>query len=329
LLVCEAAEIRALQNFLEHEIYVDAQPHPFVWPNGALSEGIVDRKYAGSGLIDLQHGLKLQPLQLVMGGSRPFQQILTRLGWKRTAFSGRFLLPLRPAKALLEMAWFQRTAARRLAARLTAWSGLGSVLGYAFSGRKMNRFRASAYRMELHDHFGPWTDDLWREVMPSYVAVTRRDADTMNRLYRPQDARFRRVLVLHHNRPVGWFLYSTCLRPTAELDLGFGGLRVGALVDTFCRLEHARPLLSLAVAEMVREDVDLVFGHWTHQGWSQALMDVGFLRNQAFPFFVSPAGSKLLFTPTRPVEACHFTDGDCDGPYYVQPDAKQALERAA
>jgi hypothetical protein len=329
LLVCRDAEVRALQNFFEHEIYVDGQPHRFVWPNGALSEGIVERRYAGCGLMAFLHGLKLQPLQMGMGASPAMQRIATRLGWKRTTNFGRFLLPLRPANVLCQMAWFQRTPARRLTSHLLAWSGLGTLLSYALSGRKGKRFRTGEYRAELCDHFGPWADDLWREVMPSYVAVTRRDAATMNRLYRPRDARFRRTLVLHNNRPVGWFLFTTCLRRTSDLDLGFGGLRVGALVDTFCSLEHARPLLALAVEQMVREGVDLIFGHWTHQGWGQALRDVGFQRTQAFPFFVSPAGSGLLFTPARPVDACHFTDGDCDGPYYVQAEAEQRLERAA
>jgi len=329
LLVCDNAEVRAYQNFFEHEIYVHGQPHRFVWPNGALSEGIVNRQYAGCGLIAWLHSLKLQPLQLGMGGSPVIQQIAARLGWKRTANSGRFLLPLRPARVLREMAWFQRTPARKLAARLLAGSGLGALLGHAVSGRKVKRFQTGEYRAEVCSHFGSWADDLWWEVMPAYAAVTRRDAATLNRLYQPGDSRVRRVLVLRDSRPVGWFLFTTCLQPTAEMDLGFGNLRVGALVDTFCRLEHARPLLALAVDQMAGEGVDLVFGHWTHQGWSQALRDLGFFCNRAFPCFASPAGAKLLFTPSCPVEACHFTDSDCDGPYYVRAEAEASIASAA
>jgi hypothetical protein len=326
LLLRENGEVRALQNFFEHEIYVDGKAHRFVWPNAPLSEGIVNPRYAAAFLAVLTQSLKLQPLHLAMGGSPPLQKVLTRLGWKRTQNIGRFLLPVRPTKVLREMAWFQRTLTRRIMSRLLASSGLGSVLGYTLSGRKVRHHRLRDYRAELCDDFGPWADDLWREVMPTCAAVTRRDAATMNRLYHPHDSRFQRVLVSHRNRPVGWFLFTTCLRPTAELNLGFGNLRVAALVDTFGHFEHARPLLCLAVEQMVQENVDLIFGHWTHQGWTEALRDVGFLPTGAFPFFVSPAGADLLFTPTCPIEACHFTGGDCDGPYYVQ--AKNEPQRA-
>ena len=115
LLLCEGDEVRAFHNFFEHELYLDGHAHPFVWPNGELSEGIVDRKYAVSCLMVMQHSLKLQPFHLAMGGAPAFQQILTRLGWKRSPAMRRYLLPLRPAKALKEMAWFQRTTSRRIA----------------------------------------------------------------------------------------------------------------------------------------------------------------------------------------------------------------------
>jgi hypothetical protein len=278
----------------------------------------------------MQQSLKLQPFHLVMGGAPAFQQILTRLGWKRSSAMTRYLLPLRPAKVLKEMDWFQRTLARRAISRSLAYSGVGSALGYALSGRKKKRFRSVEYRAEPCDHFGSWADDVWRDVMPSYRAVTRRDAATMNRLYGPSDARFRRVLVRHRNRVVGWFLFSTKLKSTAEMDLGFGNLRVGALVDTFCAVEHARPLLALAVEQMACAGVDMIFGHWTHAGWDHALRDVGFLgRPTAYPFYVSPVGAKLLFTSTHPLNDCHFTDGDCDGPYYVQAELMTNKAQAA
>ena len=330
LLLCENGEVRAFQNFFEHELYLDGKVQPFVWPSGELSEGIVNRQYAIGCLMVLQHSLKMQPLHIGMGGAPAMQQILGRMGWKQTPCIARYLLPVRPAKVLTQMDWFQRTPARKTASRILAWSGLGSGLGHAISGKKLKRFLDDDYRAEPCDHFGSWADDLWHEVMPSYSAVTRRDAATLNRLYRPGDPRFHRVLVRHRGRAVGWMLYSTQLKPTAEMDLGFGGLRVGALIDTFCRVEHARPLLALAVAQMADADLDLIFGHWTHQGWDQALRDVGFVRRSTpYPFNVSPAGAKLLFTADRPLASCHFTDGDCDGPYYVQADSNSPASRAA
>jgi hypothetical protein len=330
LLLCEGGEVRAFHNFFEHELYLDGQSHPFVWPNGELSEGIVDRKYAIGCLMVMQHSLKLQPFHLVMGGAPAFQQILAHLGWKRSPAMMRYLLPLRPAKVLKEMDWFQRTPARRAVSSLLAYSGVGTALGHALSGRKTKRFHSAEYRAEAWDHFGPWADDVWRDGMPTFRAVTRRDAATMNRLYRPGDLRFRRMLVRHRNVPVGWFLVSTQLKSTAEMNLGFGNLRVGALIDTFCPVEHARPLLALAIEQMASEGVDMIFGHWTHAGWDQALRDVGFLaRPTAYPFYASPAGAKVLFTATHPLEACHFTDGDCDGPYYVQAESKTNQAQAA
>ena len=38
LLLCEKGEVRALQGFFEHEIYLDGKAHACAWPPGPLSE---------------------------------------------------------------------------------------------------------------------------------------------------------------------------------------------------------------------------------------------------------------------------------------------------
>ena len=319
LLLYEQTEVRALHNFFEHEMYIAGLPHPFVWVNGPLSESVVNQRYALSWLMLLEKSLALQPLHL--GGGPPhILDFLARRGWSRGGTFPRFLLPVRPAKVLREMSWFQSSRGRQFAARLLAGSGLGSCLGFLLSGRK--RIASSEnFQTEEWDHFGPWADRIWRNVHRQYQAVARRDAATMNRLYRPGDTRFRRFLVRQADREVGWFLTTTQLRPTSDVDLGFGNLRVAAVVDTFCGLQDATDLMRQAVRAAVAEDVDLIYGHWSHQTWQDACTRTGFFRLPTkFPFAVAPAGKGLLFTPTLPVAAIHFTDSDNDGPYYVVPD---------
>lgn len=321
LLLCEGDEVRAFHNFFEHEIYLNGRPHRFVWPNGPLSEGIVNPRYAMSWPMLLAHSLKLNPLHLWMGGPTPVHAMLERMGWKRTSPLPRFLLPLRPGKILREMDWFQRSPGRALVARMLRTTGLGHAIAFLASGWKRLTGSRSGMHVEEWDHFGDWADRLWHRVQGQYAAVVRRDAATMNRLYRPQDRRFRRFLIRKGDREIGWFLATTRLLPTSELNLGFGSLRVGVLVDTFAEPEDARDLMRHAVATMIADDVDLVFGHWSHHAWQRACKDVGFLRQcRNYPLFVSPAGRDLLFTEGCPLEAVHFTESDNDGPYYIAPD---------
>jgi hypothetical protein len=322
LLLYDGDEIRALHNFFEHEIWIDGRPYPFVWPNGQLSEGIVDRRFAPCWLLVLEESLKRQPFHLVVGPPVHLQDILTRVSWSRAPALTRFLLPLRPAKVLREMSWFRRSVPRRLAANILAASGLGSALSYLVSGRKLRRAHSSAFQAQEWDHFGSWADDVWRQALPHYRAVTRRDAATLNRLYRPGDRRFRRFLVKHAGKPVGWFLTTTRILLTRQLDMGLGQLRPGGLIDAFAAPEFAQSLAHLAVKQLQAEDADIIFGHWSHRAWQRAVRAVGFLRAPArLPFFVSPAGRKLLFHADLPLEAAYFTIGDCDGPYFIEPES--------
>jgi hypothetical protein len=51
-----AGEVRALQNHLEQELYVDGELLSFVWPNGSLSESIPASLLTGSCCLSMLFG---------------------------------------------------------------------------------------------------------------------------------------------------------------------------------------------------------------------------------------------------------------------------------
>jgi len=316
LLLYEGEEIRAFQNFFEHELYVRGMPHKFVWPNGPLSEAVVDPKFGMCWPMLLQHSLKLQPLHLAVGGTPQTQGVWKGFGWTRCVPIPRFYLPLQPSRLLREMDVFRRTRSKRLVADALSVSRVGSVLARLSEGLRRPRPDADITWEEIPE-FGSAIDEIWHAASHKYSAVTRRDAATLNRLYKPGDTRFRRILVRRSGRAIGWFLYSLALKPSAEMNLGYGNARTAALIDAFADPIEASHVLKAARKQFEDARVELAFGNWSHHAWQDACLKAGFWKRNTNNWLVVSKAGQAFFQSEQDVRESHFSDGDCDGPYYL------------
>jgi hypothetical protein len=311
-----------MQNHFEHELYVDGEPHSFVWPNGSLSESVVNPRFAPHGVMLLKHALQMEPLQLFLGFT-PLDAapgaLLNRLGWPSTQLPV-FILPVDLSRVLRALRPFQ-SGAVGLAARLA--SGI-KVPGLVWSAITAKRLRTADLSIEEGFEFGDWANPVWDRCRDGYRALTRRDAATMNRLYRPGDNRLTRLRIRKGGRDIGWVI--VCHR-RMQNDPLYGSLHVGCIVDALGTPEHARDLLRAAADHLVRQGVDLVICYWSHAAYQQAALSLGFVRRLTnLRLFVSKAGANLLLTHETPLEACHFSAGDCDGPVAYLPDSEEEDE---
>lgn len=329
LLLYEGEEIRAFQNFFEHELHLDGKPYNFVWFTGQLSESFVNSQYALCWLNLLKHSLKLQPLHMSFADAENVVlQMLKKLKWLHIkSLIHQFILPINVNKVLRKSSLFGRSRKRRLAASILANSGIARLFIFTRSGWKRLFKLDKQIKVEEVNSFGVWADEVWLDNVGRYGAVTRRDAATLNRLYKPGDTRFHRLRIKRNSRDIGWIMYTTKFR--IDLDLGFGHLKACALIDGFSAPEDAYYVMRAAVEKLIDKGVDCIFGYWSHRSWKKSARRLGFFQRAGDDFFISPAGKNIYAAISRDPEDIHITSGDQDGPVYVAYDPDTEARIAA
>src|SRR5207247_10706820 len=119
-------------GFILHsqEFFFHGKPQPVVYYHLPISEGIVNKAYAGVGVHMLRGALTLQPMlfALGMGGfDRPLPQMLKVMGWSLCAVPFYFRVN-HAATFLREAAPLRETKSRRLLAALAAVTGVASAV---------------------------------------------------------------------------------------------------------------------------------------------------------------------------------------------------------
>jgi hypothetical protein len=312
LIIEEDGEIRAIQNFFEHEIYVEGKPYPFVWPNAPLSEALTQPRYSALGLGLLRHSLSLQPLHLSFGSfaNRRLTQMYLALGW-RDANVPLFVMPLNVRRLCTSLPRLRMKRGIGLLATLAAHCGIADVGTLILSARRALTGPDSVEAVE-EDHFGSWADETWSGALSDYRVVTRRDAATLNRLYRPGDRRVKRLWVRRRGRTLGWVLLA--LRDFRD-DPTFGSARIALLADALAGPADATEVMGAGLREAAREGADLCMGYWAHRDWREAARRIGFwqFRSGAM-LYVSKQARPLVLPDEQSIESFHLTRGDCDGP---------------
>jgi hypothetical protein len=308
-------EIRAIQNFFEHQIYIDDRPHSFVWPTGPLSEALIDPMYGGLWLALLRYGMTLQPLHLVLGSYRVDQPPLGRafdgLRWSRASVDS-FVHPINFGAICRKPSAIRSGRLMKIATALAGYSGVADAASLTMRLRRRLGWRDSTTIEEV-DEFGSWSDAVWQNARKQYKALTRRDMATLNRLYRPGDRRVRRLRVRRGGQDIGWALLV--IRSFSN-DPILGALRAGIVVDALADPADVIDVMRAALSVSVDARADVCLGWWSHDTWKHAARAVGFFRARPgdMRLYVSPAAKPLLLTDRVPIEAIHLTRGDCDGP---------------
>ncbi len=280
-----------------------------------ISEGVVNKNYAATGLQLCLNALKRQPLLFALGfGSQqvPLALMLKTLGWtfEKVPF---FFLVHHPFRFLRNIAYLRSTRLRRALADLLAFSGTG---GIAFKICNLLLPKRSPHELPSQvgvlDDFGDWVDVLWEECKHDYALCAVRDRETLQILYPRANPRFIRLKVSRDGKAIGWAVLLNTQMIGSE---HFGNMRVGSLVDCLALRKDARPVVRAATQHLKTLGADLIISNQLDAAWGMALKECGFLSGPSNFLF---AASKKLVERLQPFPAklssIHMNRGDGEGP---------------
>jgi hypothetical protein len=319
---CEG-EIRAIQNFYEHELYIEGQPHQFIWPTAPLAEGVIDPKYTSLGVALLRHSLALQPLHMAFGAlaaDKVLARVFKVLRWDSARIS-MWAYPIHVARICGSVPRLRSTWPRAFAMSLARCSGAAGVASTLLRARR-SFLRWPDLQVQEVEAFGEWADLTWSAALNEYRALTRRDTMTLNRLYRRGDKRITRLRVQKSGRDIGWIIVAV---RDFHNDPTFGSIRLALLVDGLAGAAHSIQVMRVALEFAATSGADLCLGYWSHQAWKAAAKRLGFFEMpSSATLYVSPAARSLMLTEERPLEVVHLTRGDCDGPEsFLEPEVRK------
>ena len=285
---------------------------PIVYYHLPVSEGIVSKAYASVGVTMLRSAFKMQPrlFALGMGGfDRPLPTMLKAMGWSLSAVPFFFFVN-HPAAFLRQIAPLRQSLARRVLAGLAAATGAGWV-GIKTLHRLRRKGTISNLNTEPIESFGPWADDLWKQIGSRYAMIADRRSETLNILY-PSDKSFLPLQVLRGSEILGWALL---LDTQMQNNRYFGNLRVGTIADAFSAPENAAAVVQEATRFLQQRGVDLVIANHSHQAWRNGFQNCGYLRGPSNFIFAAakPLAEKLIPFESKQHEV-YFMRGDGDGP---------------
>ena len=277
-----------------------------------LSEGIVNRKFAGVGMQMVRQAILEQPLlfALGMGGrQRALPRLLEGMHWKLWEVPFYFFVN-QPFRFLRGIRALRSNALRGLALDVAAFSGLGWAAARV-AQRVAGRAAPEAVTLENIQAFSNLDDELWHDCRPHYSFVAVRDSATLRLLYPEGSERFLCRRVRRGRKPVGWFV---ALDTAMQRHKQFGNLRVGTVADALALPEDAETVIHAAVGFLRARGVDLIVSNQMHPAWGAALRSAG--------FFKAPSNFVLAVSP-KLKEYCgdargfHINRGDGDGPIHL------------
>jgi hypothetical protein len=236
--------------------------------------------------------------------------MLQAMGWAHHLVPFYFKV-LDAPKFLDNIAYLRSTTRRKSLLDAARHLRLGQ-LAFAvlqFRGRSTHSSQLSC---EEVPGFGDWVDRIWEEGKSDYSVAAVRNMPVLEKLYPADDGRFIRLKFSIGTRPIGW---AVVLDTQMQEHKQFANMRVGSLIDGFCRAEDSTKVVAEATRQLTRRGVDLIVSNQCHGSWCAGLRRAGFI---AGPSNYLVALSRGLAKRVAPFEQhkhrMHWTRGDGDGP---------------
>jgi hypothetical protein len=279
-----------------------------------ISEGIVYPQYTLIAALLARDALRRAPLMytLGLGGyTEPITRLYHALRWKLLSVPFYFKL-LNSNAFFRKNAYMRSSPARRLLLDLAAVSGIGAAAVHAaqfLQTAGVPRPTAAIKEMTPCDED---VEAIWRTVKTDYSLIGIRDSRTIDILYPPSEARFRRTKIYAHGQCLGWVV---TLRTQMKAHKQFGSLCVGSIVDCLGRPGDAQQIIQAAVSILEEQGVDLIVANHSHRAWGRAFHRNGFLRGPSnFIFGASVELVRQLDALHSDIREIFFMRGDGDGP---------------
>jgi hypothetical protein len=284
---------------------------------GPISEGVLDKAYAGIGAQMLRTALKEQPLLfgLGMGGfDNPLPRMLSAMGWTLAGVPF-YALVMHPQRFLRELRALRGSLPQRAAMELARATGAGWLAIHLAQRANAVRTPRAGFHWEVVPRFGAWADAVWEKSHRRYAMIALRHREALEALYPEREGRFLRIRVSEGTAPVGWaVVLDTAMRDHKH----FGNLRVGSIVDCLALAGSEYPVIAAATDALKRRNVDLIVSNQMHRDWGAALRRAGFFSGPTnYVFAASRALSALIQPLEQAAREIHLNRGDGDGPIHL------------
>ncbi len=304
ILLKKDGKIRAKVNFYEHKGLLRGKLHSFVWSSGILSEVVVNKSFRGYGRKILEHSLKLQPYQMVMGHISKKEgsgALFLKLGWSNYQIP-IWLLPINAPKCIHELINARNNIPLKILKKLPGFTKIVGKLLTLIQPKEMN------ISIQKVEKFDKWANVIWEKVAPYYEWLVVRDADTINWQY--NDSRVHKIRVFDTQNDIGWVLVAITNMKNNSM---FGNLVTGTIVDGLCNPKDSKKILTAAVQYLKKNGAEIIYCFWSHRSWQNSCKQLGFLKFKTTQsIYISPQMSKNL--NNMAIDTMHFGRGDCDGP---------------
>lgn len=314
----ENSVVRGAYTLKHQPFEIGDKAVPIAFYHEPLSEGIVEKAYGVVGLKLLLDALRRRPLLycLGMGGfETPLPRMLAGLGWQLASVPFFFRVA-KPSRFLRNIRYLRRSAPRRTACDVLAFSGLGWLLLKSVQAiRSRTVVDRERVDVAIVDDFGDWADELWNMHKNEYGMCAQRDCATLRLLYPSSNKRFLRIRLSEGDRTLGW---AVCLNTQMSDDKYFGGMCIGSIADCFGSLADTGKVIAAAATILQERGADLIVSNQSHAAWGKALVDAGFFRGPSNEVFATSKKLTHLLNDSRvPGDGIHLNRGDGDGPIHL------------
>jgi hypothetical protein len=239
-----------------------------------LSEGIVNSKYSSVALFMMKELERHNPFLYSIGmGSElnRYPRLLKALGWT-VATVPLFFRVRRASQFIRNLQLLRRNSFRRLASDVSAYSGLGPLMIYAYQAINAKRAIPAASYDRVH-RFDGWADEIWDVARREISFSIEHTSTVLNVLFPVKCERLSRIRIIVDGVAVGW---AALLISNFHDHRHFGEMRVGTIVDGMAFPRYERHVVAAALRALSEDSVDLVISNQTHELWQNAFRGAGF-----------------------------------------------------
>jgi hypothetical protein len=279
-----------------------------------ISEGIINRHYAGIGILMVRHALSVNPrlYGVGMGGTeRSLPRMLRSLGfsvgtvpfWFRVNRVGPFLRHIEHLRSSRKI---------RAVIDLARFTGLGWLGVRGLQLLKSPWRHDRSVQSATLDSLDTVADEIWDLSKNDYRCLGVRDSAMLSLLYPSDEPKYTRIRVYRRDRNIGW---AVLVEKQMQGNKYFGDMRVGVVADCLARPGDAGLVVHEAARHLAEHGADITVANFQHPAWIDGCRRAGFF---AGPSRHVLALSRTLVDDLSPVEinlaeTVHISRGDSDG----------------
>jgi hypothetical protein len=311
--VVDGENIRGGYILQWRDFWIGGEPRRVCAIQTPISEGIVDRRYAATGVHMVRHALSINPLLYAvgMGGvDSPLPRMLKAFGFTVTSVPFVFRVN-QPGRFLGNIEHLRTSAFRRLALDLMRFSGLGWFGERAWHTLCSARYRDNSVRFQQVSSLDGAADEVWERSRGDYAFMAVRNASMLRLLFPSGDRRYQRIDISRGGERIGW---GIVLQKTMTGNKYFGDMKIGVIADCLARPNDAPAVIQAAADYLAGTGVDMTLANFQHPAWMEGCRKAGFLTGPSnHAFTMSQKLSQLPPNAGQLLKNLHLTRSDSDG----------------